>query len=218
METFNFAVILLLAGSFVWLWQLYGPGSRVRRAFAKLPHVPGVFLLGNVKEMIGFFNYKHTFEALQKTGFVCGFRVATLRVRVWLNSFSGRIANLCHYLKRNLVQFAQVGDPVIAHELMQISETADKGWLYAVFEVGMAAHLLLLHGEACDIQSGHTMVSMCAETYHKEPAIHIHFTNQCVLEEHEERGSPSIQWWQSQVCSSRVDLKQQLKPSAFDCL
>ena len=44
--------------------------------------------------------------------------------------------------------FAQMGDPVIAHDLMQISDTADKGWLYAVFEVWMAAiaSLLPLHG------------------------------------------------------------------------
>ncbi|KAK9821507.1 hypothetical protein WJX74_005016 [Apatococcus lobatus] len=59
--------------------------------------------------MIGFHNYRRTHEALQKTGYICGLRVASLR-------------------------FVQVGDPVIAHELMQISDTADKGWLYGVFE------------------------------------------------------------------------------------
>ncbi len=28
-----------------------------------------------------------------------------------------------------------IGDPVLAHEVMQISDTADKGWMYQPFEV-----------------------------------------------------------------------------------
>ncbi|KAK9821533.1 hypothetical protein WJX74_007991 [Apatococcus lobatus] len=109
MQGHNLGGVFLLVVSLVWLWQRYGPGSKIRRAFARLPCVKGVFLLGNVQELTGFSKHKHTFEALQRTGYLCGLRVAGLR-------------------------FVQVGDPVIAHELMQISDTADKGWLYSVFE------------------------------------------------------------------------------------
>ena len=80
MQGLNLAVVVSLFGALVWLWQIFGPGSKMRQAFSQLPSVKGVFLLGNLKEMIGFYNYKHTFQALQKTGYICGLRVACLRV------------------------------------------------------------------------------------------------------------------------------------------
>ncbi len=34
-------------------------------------------------------------------------------------------------------QMVAVGDPEMAHELMQISDSADKGWAYRQFEVAI---------------------------------------------------------------------------------
>ncbi|KAK9861611.1 hypothetical protein WJX84_001499 [Apatococcus fuscideae] len=79
MQGHNLGGVFLLVVSLVWLWQRYGPGSKIRRAFARLPCVKGVFLLGNVQELTGFSKHKHTFEALQRTGYLCGLRVAGLR-------------------------------------------------------------------------------------------------------------------------------------------
>ena len=83
MQSLNLAVVVFLIGAIFWLWQIFGPGSKMRQAFSQLPRVEGVFLVGNLKEMIGFYNYKHTFQALQKTGYICGLRVASLRVRLF---------------------------------------------------------------------------------------------------------------------------------------
>ena len=42
----------------------------------------------------------------------------------------------------SVVQFVSIGDPLMAHELMQISDTADKGWMYRPFEVCICQGML----------------------------------------------------------------------------
>ena len=88
------------------------------------------------------------------------------------------------------MQLVSIGDPVLAHEIMQISETADKGWAYRPFEVCCESSLFddwhLLGGCALTTQ-------LHAETVNKASAKHLLLTHRSLLEEHEKRRRACLQ-------------------------
>ena len=80
LDVMKFVVVSLIVLGCAWVLKSFLSGFKRRRAWSKLPRPKGVFLLGNLKEMVGFKNYQDTCKALQQSGGICGIRLATLRV------------------------------------------------------------------------------------------------------------------------------------------
>ena len=80
MQSLSLILISLLLISLVWVVQSFWSGSRLRRAYARLPHPKGLPILGNVQEVVGFSKHKFVYEAQQKLGGIFVLKFLTLKV------------------------------------------------------------------------------------------------------------------------------------------